>query len=224
MKRILACLATLALSATSMGAKAQAQQLQGQQGQTAAQQGQASKAADLGLSPPAAPKPGPGLAAITANANAAAEAVKRFYDPIGDAIVAAERSMVENAQAWLLKATLYHSGRNMSGRDSLGCKVSPMRTVAVDPAIVARHSIIFIKETVGLRLDGGGLHDGYWYASDIGGGVKGQRIDLFTGRGAGSMRAMRGLNLHTLTVTKVGDFAGCPPMDGGTGLKLALAG
>ena len=63
-----------------------------------------------------------------------------------------------------------------------------MRTVAVDPSVVSRRSIIFIKETVGMPLDGGGVHDGYWYASDIGGAIKGARIDLFTGPGAGSMR------------------------------------
>ena len=132
--------------------------------------------------------------------------------------------MVENAANWGLRATLYHGGHAMKAHDSLGCRVSPMRTVAVDPAIVARHSIIFIKETVGLPLEGGGVHDGYWYASDIGGAIKGNRIDLFTGADSGSMRPLQGLNLKTLTVSKVGDFSGCPPMDGGGGgMKFADA-
>ena len=145
------------------------------------------------------------------------------YDPLGDAITAALRSDEENASDWSLRATLYHGGGGMKAHDSLGCPVAAMRTVAVDPAIVARRSIIFIKETVGLPLPGGGVHDGYWYASDVGGAIKGQRIDLFTGPGAASMRALASLNLRTVTVTKVGDFAGCPPNDGGAGTRVADA-
>ena len=83
--------------------------------------------------------------------------------------------------------------------------------MAVDPAIVSRRSIVFIKETVGMPLPGGGVHDGYWYASDVGGAIKGQRIDLFTGAGARSMGAAQALNLASLTAVKVGDFKGCPP-------------
>ena len=185
MKRILHCLAALALSASAFGA--QAQDAQAPESQT----------------PPSAHSD--------------------KYDPIGDVLSAAIRSVEENATDWLLKATLYHGGGGMKGRDSLGCPVSAMRTVAVDPAIVARHSIIFIKETVGMPLPGGGLHDGYWYASDIGGAIKGRRIDLFTGAGAASMRPMAALNLRTLTVSKVGSFTGCPPADGGAAVRVADA-
>ena len=146
------------------------------------------------------------------------------YDPMGDAITAALRSSEENASDWSLRATLYHGGGGMKARDSIGCPVAAMRTVAVDPAIVSRRSIIFIKETVGMPLPGGGVHDGYWYASDVGGAIKGRRIDLFTGPGAASMRAMASLNLRRLSVSKVGDFTGCPPTDGGAGLRVADAG
>jgi 3D (Asp-Asp-Asp) domain-containing protein len=111
----------------------------------------------------------------------------------------------------------------MGGRDSIGCRVAPMRTVAVDPAIVSRHSIIFIKETVGMRLPGGGVHDGFWYASDVGGAIKGARIDLFTGASAASMHTLMPLNLKVLTVTKVGEFSGCPPTDGGESARVASA-
>jgi 3D (Asp-Asp-Asp) domain-containing protein len=179
MKRILYCLAALALSATALGAQAQIPQ--------------------------------------------SVRAQTPAYDPMGDAITAALRSSDENASDWSLRATLYHGGGGMKAHDSLGCPVAAMRTVAVDPAIVTRRSIIFIKETVGMPLPGGGVHDGYWYASDVGGAIKGQRIDLFTGPGAASMRALASLNLRTLTVTKVGDFSGCPPTDGGAGVQVADA-
>jgi 3D (Asp-Asp-Asp) domain-containing protein len=86
-----------------------------------------------------------------------------------------------------------------------------MRTVAVDRALISKRSILFIKETVGLRMPDGSAHDGYWYASDVGGGIKGQRIDLYTGSGARSMGQARALNLASLTAVKVGEFQGCPP-------------
>jgi 3D (Asp-Asp-Asp) domain-containing protein len=170
------------------------------------------------------------LAALALPALAvAAEPQAAGSDPIGDVIAAttqttmSQASTTQTASDWTLKATLYHGGRRMAGRDSLGCRVAPMRTVAVDPAIVARHSVIYIKETVGMRLPDGGVHDGYWYASDVGPGIKGQRIDLFTGADASSMRALLPLNLKTLTVTKVGQFAGCPPVDGGETAQVASA-
>ncbi len=85
-----------------------------------------------------------------------------------------------------------------------------MRTAAVDGVALPRHSLLFIKETVGLPMPDGRLHDGYWYASDVGGAIHRGRIDLFTGNGAGSMAPLLRLNLSTLTVAKVGEFQGCP--------------
>jgi 3D (Asp-Asp-Asp) domain-containing protein len=139
------------------------------------------------------------------------------YDPLGDLIAAVNQSALENATAWGLKATIYHLGNGMSTRDSMGCPVSPLRTAAIDRAIVSRGAILFIKETVGMPLPGGGVHDGYWYASDTGRLIQGQRIDLFSGANEGSMQPLWPLNLKTLTVSKVGEFTGCPPIDGGRG-------
>ncbi len=86
-----------------------------------------------------------------------------------------------------------------------------MRTVAVDPRVIPRRTKLFIRETVGLRLDNGDVHDGYWYASDTGGAIKGAKIDLYTGHGRGSMQQARTLNMKTLTIADAGDFDGCPP-------------
>jgi len=183
MKRILACLATLALATSISGASAPAADAQTQASQQI----------------PSA-------------------------DPIGDLIANTDPSASDSATDWKLRATLYHGGRGMRARDSLGCLVSPMRTVAADRARVSRHTIIFIKETVGLPLPDGGAHDGYWYVSDIGGAIRGDRIDLFTGHGAASMRPLMGLNMKTLSVSKVGEFTGCPPIDGGGGNRVADAG
>jgi 3D (Asp-Asp-Asp) domain-containing protein len=131
-------------------------------------------------------------------------------DPLGDLIQAVDGA-ADYAAEILVKATLYYGRiKGMSTRDSLGCRLAPMRTVAVDPAVFPRHSVLFIKETVGMRLPDGALHDGFWYASDVGKAIKGLRVDLFTGASAGTMRAFQVLNLATISAVKVGTFEGCP--------------
>jgi 3D (Asp-Asp-Asp) domain-containing protein len=133
-------------------------------------------------------------------------------DPVGDLLTSLVSGTLPGTGVFNVKATLYHAGaKGVGGLDSLGCKVVPMRTIAVDKSIIPRRTVIFIKETVGLTMPDGRRHDGYWYASDIGGAIKGQRIDLYTGRNAASMKPMQALNLTKLTAVKVGNFEGCPP-------------
>jgi 3D (Asp-Asp-Asp) domain-containing protein len=113
---------------------------------------------------------------------------------------------------WRARATLYHAGGGgATGADSLGCRPVAMRTVATDPRVIPRRTRLFIRETVGMRMPDGTLHDGYWYASDTGGAVKGAKVDLFTGDGHGSMRPAMRWNTRTLTVQNAGRFDGCPP-------------
>lgn len=113
---------------------------------------------------------------------------------------------------FFLKATLYHAGAaGVGGINSIGCKPIAMRTVATDPRLIPRRTILFIAETVGLPMPGGGVHDGFWYSSDVGGAIKGNRIDLYTGSGRGSMTPVYGLNLKRLSVARAGTFRGCPP-------------
>ncbi|WP_374470231.1 3D domain-containing protein [Phenylobacterium sp.] len=146
------------------------------------------------------------LIAVASNAQAAPK------DPVGDLIMSVITGSIPNAPGWNVKATLYHAGaKGVGALDSLGCKVVAMRTVAVDKNVIPRRSVLFIKETVGLKMPDGKLHDGYWYASDVGGAIKGQRIDLYTGRGSASMTPVKKLNLSTLSAVKVGEFKGCPP-------------
>ena len=143
---------------------------------------------------------------IASNAQAATN------DPLGDLVTSVITGALPGTGVFNVKATLYHRGAaGVGALDSLGCKVVPMRTIAVDKNIIPRRTVLFIKETVGLKMPDGGTHDGYWYASDVGGAIKGQRIDLYTGHGASSMKPMQKLNLATLTAVKVGQFKGCPP-------------
>jgi 3D (Asp-Asp-Asp) domain-containing protein len=146
------------------------------------------------------------MIAMGTNAHAAAD------DPVGDLIMSVVTGSLATAPGWNVKATLYHAGaKGVGALDSLGCKVVAMRTAAVDRNLIPRRSVLFIKETVGLKMPDGKTHDGYWYASDVGGAIKGQRIDLFTGAGSGSMKSMMPLNLAKLSAVKVGEFKGCPP-------------
>jgi 3D (Asp-Asp-Asp) domain-containing protein len=140
------------------------------------------------------------------NAQAASE------DPVGDLIMSVVTGTMPSAPGWNVKATLYHAGaKGVGALDSLGCKVVAMRTVAVDKTLIPRRTVLFIKETVGLKMPDGKAHDGYWYASDVGGAIKGPRIDLYTGSGSNSMKSLMPLNLAKLSAVKVGEFKGCPP-------------
>ena len=142
----------------------------------------------------------------------ASDAQAASSDPVGDLITSVVTGSLPSGAGWNLKATLYHAGaKGVGALDSLGCKVVAMRTVAIDKNLIPKRSVLFIKETVGLLLPNGTAHDGYWYASDVGGAIKGQRIDLYTGTGARSMTQARALNLASLTAIKVGEFKGCPP-------------
>jgi 3D (Asp-Asp-Asp) domain-containing protein len=133
-------------------------------------------------------------------------------DPVGDLIMSVVTGALPSGPGWNLKATLYHAGaKGVGALDALGCKVVAMRTVAVDKTLIPKRSVLFIKETVGMKMPDGSAHDGYWYASDVGGAIKGPRIDLFTGSGARSMSPAKALNLASLTAVKVGEFKGCPP-------------
>jgi len=135
-------------------------------------------------------------------------------DPLGDLIEDATQTIQKFATDMRLRATLYHAGaRGVGARDSLGCQVVSMRTLAVDPNIIPRRSIVFIAETVGLLMPDGTKHDGLWYASDTGGAIKGSKVDLYTGTGSASMKQFfeKKLNTAVLNAVKVGTFKGCPP-------------
>ncbi len=125
---------------------------------------------------------------------------------------AAEAPAKPRSADWKLEARLYHGGGGGAGTlDSLGCSVVPLRTVAIDPRVVPKRTVLYIAEMDGLRMSDGRVHDGLVYASDTGGGIKGSKIDLFTGHGKGSMKPAMPLNLKRLTVSKAGTFKGCPP-------------
>ncbi len=163
-------------------------------------------AAFLGLAFPAQGDP------VSYESLLAAEAAGETTANIETALAPEQAALMAEDADWRLSARLYHAGGGgATGNDSLGCRPIPMRTVAVDPRVVPRRTRLFIKETVGMRLADGTIHDGYWYASDTGGAIKGNKIDLYTGHGRASMQPAMPLNIRTLTVVEAGRFDGCPP-------------
>ena len=151
--------------------------------------------------------------AVIASETAAMETAAADESSIDASALSAEQAeLMAGDPDWRASARLYHAGGGgATGNDSLGCRPIAMRTVAVDPRVIPRRTKLFIRETVGLRMSDGTIHDGYWYASDTGGAIKGAKIDLYTGHGRGSMQQARSLNMKTLTIADAGDFDGCPP-------------
>lgn len=98
------------------------------------------------------------------------------------------------------------------GLDAIGCPLVPYRTVAA-PTWMPLGTRLYIPETVGLPLPDGRRHDGYWYATDRGVGIEGDRIDLFMRLGKASMRSGERFGLDYLKpihVRVVGQLHGCP--------------
>ncbi|MBN20813.1 MAG: hypothetical protein CL678_05930 [Bdellovibrionaceae bacterium] len=61
------------------------------------------------------------------------------------------------------------------------CKLVPFQSIAVDRKVIPLGSRVRIEETIGMELPDGTIHDGYWWAHDIGGAIKKDRVDLFIG-------------------------------------------
>ena len=77
----------------------------------------------------------------------------------------------------------YRYTRNAWG-DGVGtCALVPFHSIAVDPKVIKLGSLVRIDETVGMRLPDGSIHDGLWRAVDVGGAIRGDRVDLFVGDG-----------------------------------------
>ncbi|MBU1539690.1 MAG: hypothetical protein KKC29_00170 [Alphaproteobacteria bacterium] len=128
------------------------------------------------------------------------------------ALTPEQQALMADGADWTARVNLYHAGGGgATGNDSLGCRPIAMRTMAVDPRYIPRRTRLFIPETVGMRMPDGTIHDGYWYASDTGGAIKGQKIDFYTGHGRGSMAPAMRFNQRRLTLIDAGRFEGCPP-------------
>lgn len=73
------------------------------------------------------------------------------------------------------------------GTGGTGRQLHPFRTVAVDPKMVKLGSLLHVPLLEGRLMPGrapwgGFVHDGCVVADDVGGGIKGNQLDLFVGR------------------------------------------
>ena len=130
----------------------------------------------------------------------------RFFDKDGNVLYESSKEFYENA---LLQGT----GRLRDGRfinfsrttdgvprwkisnkveGYLG-KMVPYKVLAVDPNIIPIGSFVFIPMTQGMRLPNNKVHDGIWLAGDIGGDIKGNRVDVFAGVGKKSLSYLKSL-------------------------------
>lgn len=115
-------------------------------------------------------------------------------------------SKVNDEIRWQFVSEPYGIGANR-------CPLDPLRSVAVDRNVIPLNSRLLISETVGLTLPDGTIHDGIWYAVDVGGGINGDRVDLFTGIGKISMKVIdnHGIDhLQPLTVKVLDHHSSCP--------------
>jgi 3D (Asp-Asp-Asp) domain-containing protein len=77
--------------------------------------------------------------------------------------------------------------RFMKVKHALGCGVRnhalvPFRTIAVDPDVIPLESVVYVPKLRGRRFTQDGetfTHDGYLYAGDRGGAIRGNHIDVF---------------------------------------------
>lgn len=77
------------------------------------------------------------------------------------------------------------------GRGATGAAIQPMVSVAVDSAIIALNTPIYIPAYVGIELPDGREHDGCFLAQDRGSGVRGRHVDVFAGTPAMTRRYNR---------------------------------
>jgi 3D (Asp-Asp-Asp) domain-containing protein len=87
-----------------------------------------------------------------------------------------------------------HDGRILSGPVAgnrcrvvtapVGCNdlaLNALHSVAVDPAVIPLGAKLYIPDADGAPLGGGARHDGFFRAQDVGGSIRGRRIDIYLG-------------------------------------------
>lgn len=76
-----------------------------------------------------------------------------------------------------MEATAYHEGEpgNAGGRTATGIKAQTFKTIAVDPRVIPLHTKVYVE------FPRQPHRNGYYYAHDTGGAIKGNIIDVFVG-------------------------------------------
>jgi hypothetical protein len=84
-----------------------------------------------------------------------------------------------------IRYSLWYKAKGLYGDGVNGYILIPYRTIAVDKKVLPIGTVLFIPDAVGIEivLPNGKkmIHDGYFFSADIGGDIKGNHIDVFTG-------------------------------------------
>lgn len=130
--------------------------------------------------------------------DAAIEGTVITTDSIGKSMTLNYAGLSEYQQVNCSKCLKYKKYKNKKIRYSLfskaigkygdgveGYKLIPFRTIAVDKNKIKIGSVVFIPDAVGKEIklpnESFSKHDGFFFAADIGGDIKGNHIDVFTG-------------------------------------------
>lgn len=99
------------------------------------------------------------------------------------------------------------------GIGSTGCRLIPLRTIAVDPKFVRLGTRVYIPQLKGAKLADGTIHDGMFIASDRG-NFRGAHIDIFAGDGPRGARPFLRKGYHSrahVTLYDAGKSDDCRP-------------
>jgi len=84
-----------------------------------------------------------------------------------------------------IRYTLWYKAKGKYGDGVKDYKLVPYRTIAVDTTLIPIGTVIYIPEAKGKEIAlpdrSKSIHDGYFFAADIGGDIKKNHIDVFTG-------------------------------------------
>jgi len=75
----------------------------------------------------------------------------------------------------------YAKAKGPFGDGVKGFGLVPWRSLATDPNTIPTGTVLFIPDAVGTKLPGGLVHDGYFFAADVGSHIDANHIDVFTG-------------------------------------------
>ena len=84
-----------------------------------------------------------------------------------------------------LGRTKFKVASSVFGEGVSDYRLIPYRTIATDPKVIPTGSLLYIPEARGavINLENGDtlVHDGYFFAADVGGAIKENHIDVFIG-------------------------------------------
>jgi 3D (Asp-Asp-Asp) domain-containing protein len=99
---------------------------------------------------------------------------------------------VKRKAPWVEKLgrSRFAPAKALLGVGASGDALVPFRSLAVDKALIPLGTVLFIPDARGAKFRGLAgkelVHDGYFYAADTGGAIRGKQIDVFLGRTRGN--------------------------------------